>query len=255
MGCGCSRPDGPGKAAAPAPGVQSWDVNPDLQVRLLQPGIWLHTSWHRYPDGSRMASNGLLVEESGHLLLIDTAWGDASTGALLNWIDQELHQPVTLAIITHAHDDRIGGATTLVQHGIPFVAHAQTRAIAARRGIPLPESLGDLAPGSAVQLDSVEVFYPGPAHAPDNLMVWIPDRRVLFGGCAVKAEEATSLGNLADADLASWPSAMRRTQERYGRAGTVVPGHGAVGGPELLQHTVDLLNSADRGTTGAGTAP
>lgn len=202
-----------------------------------------------------MASNGLVVEETGSLLLIDTAWGDESTEALLCWIDQELPQPVTRAIITHAHEDRIGGAATLVKHGIPFVAHAQTRMIAAHRGIPLPESIGDLAPGGAVLLGSVEVFYPGPAHTPDNIMVWMPRQRVLFGGCAVKAKEATILGNIADADLASWPSAILRSQKRYGRAETVVPGHGAVGGPELLQHTADLLNSADKGKTPAAIAP
>lgn len=82
---------------------------------------------------------------------------------------------------------------------------------------------------------------PGAANAPDNVMVWLPESQVLFGGCAVKSSQSTTLGNTADADLAEWTKAMQRAGDRYPQAEVVVPGHGEAGGLELLQHTAQLL--------------
>jgi metallo-beta-lactamase class B len=72
-------------------------------------------------------------------------------------------------------------------------------------------------------------------------MVWLPAGGVLFGGCAVRPADATTLGNTAHADLKAWTGAIQRALERYGNAEVVVPGHGAKGGPELLRHTLSLL--------------
>lgn len=57
----------------------------DLRVTELRPGVWMHTSWKMMDSGSRFTSNGLLVREGDSLLLIDTAWGEEPTKALLDW--------------------------------------------------------------------------------------------------------------------------------------------------------------------------
>ena len=59
------------------------------------------------------------------------------------------------------------------------------------------------------------------------------------------------MGNVADADLESWGAAVRRVRERYPEAATVVPGHGALGGPELLDRTAELIDEA-QGRAAAG---
>ena len=216
-------------------------ISDDLQIRQLAPGVWMHTSWNTLPTGMRYPSNGLLVREDQGCLLIDTAWGEAPTRSLLDWIDRELHLRVVRAIVTHAHDDRMGGAAVLVERHIPFSSHPLTRVLAAKKHWPAPETIpGIEAAGSAVTSGTVEIFYPGPAHTPDNIMVWIPQAKILFAGCAVKDAPARNLGNVEDADLANWPRAIRRTQQRYPEAKVVVPGHGEPGAAELLQHTLDL---------------
>src|SRR5699024_7301811 len=96
-------------------------------------------------------------------------------------------------------------------------------------------------PGATVSFGPLEVFYPGPAHSLDNIMVWVPKQQILYGGCAIRNAQVTTLGNTADADLSSWPKAIRRAQKAYPQANIVVPGHGAVGGPELLDHTLALF--------------
>ncbi len=65
----------------------------------------------------------------------------------------------------------------------------------------------------------------------------------------VRSMADTSPGNLADADLVAWPQAIRRVIERFPDATTVVPGHGAPGGFELLTHTRDLVDGASKGVS------
>jgi metallo-beta-lactamase class B VIM len=229
--------------AAPAPAVmKSAPLQSTVKLRLLRPGVWIHTSRYVFPDGSVIPANGLVVKEGGGLVLIDTAWGEMLTADLLDEIHREIKLPVRRAIVTHSHADRIAGADLLRRRGIPVFAHPLTCRRAAAVAIAMPsDSLAGLRkPGDAEFVGSVEVFYPGPAHSPDNIVVWVPSARVLFGGCAVKSVDS-NLGNLADADTRAWPDAIHRVMERYRQAEVVVPGHGAEGGRELLTHTLELL--------------
>jgi metallo-beta-lactamase class B VIM len=228
----------------PAP-TKSWQVTSELEIRELQPGIWEHTSWYTFPNGIRYPSNGLIVAEDDSVLLIDTAWGVTPTEDLLDWIETELGLPVSAVIATHSHDDRMGGAPILAERGIPLFAHPLSVPLAISKGWPEPRSIGSLEPGDAVEFGAVEVFYPGAAHTVDNIMVWLPERRLLVGGCAVKSADATTMGNVTDADLDEWPRSMRRTAEHYPDARLILPGHGDIGGPELLTHTTQLLEEKE----------
>lgn len=219
-------------------------LDPDsIALRQLRPGVWLHTSYYPYPDGTRFPSNGLVVQDGAGLLLVDSAWGEIQTAALLARISRDLHSPVLRALITHAHGDRIAGVDHLRERGIPVYALPESVRLAGENGLPMPsESLSGLdAPGSARTFGSVELFYPGPGHSPDNLMVWVARGRVLFAGCAVRALDAASLGNRAHADLSTWPRAIERALARYPTAEIVVPGHGEPGTLRLLHHTLRLF--------------
>ena len=239
-GCGRNLAPPPADAAAAAP--TRWEVTPDLQVVVLAPGVWQHVSWQRLADGTRFPSNGLLVRDGDGLLLIDTAWGEQLTRDLLDWVDATLRLPVRRAVATHFHDDRLGGAPALLARQVRMVAHPLTRELAAAGDLPLPDTLGTLrAVGGAARVGPVERFHPGPAHTRDNLVVWLPQQRILFGGCAVRATAATTRGNVADADTVSWPAAIARAEARYPDARLVIPGHGDAGGRELLSHTRSLF--------------
>lgn len=215
----------------------------DIEIRDVQPGVWVHTSYYTYPGGTRYPTNGLIVREGNGLLLIDTAWGELLTLTLLNQIEAQLKLPVRRAVVSHAHGDRIAGADALEARGIEVYALPLTQQRAVAEGMPVPDhALAGLdRPGARVQFGSVELFYPGPGHAPDNLMVWVPSQRVLFGGCAVRGAASDSLGGIADANMTAWPEAIRKARARYAEAKFVVPGHGEAGGPELLDHTLALL--------------
>src|SRR5690606_14098482 len=142
---------------------------------------------------------------------------------LLAWARADLGVPVVAAVATHAHRDRDGGMGAMRRAGVEVLEPP--------RGPDAPPMVVDRA---GVR---IELFHPGAAHAPDNVVVWLPEARVLFGGCMVREADTMHPGNLSDADLDAWPGAMDRLVERYGSASIVVPGHGRPGGPELLRHT------------------
>lgn len=233
-------------SAAFAAQAQTWVVSENLEVATVADGVWVHTSWGTLTDGSRFPSNGLIVRDHAGLTLVDTAWGIEPTDELLQWTESALGARITRALITHHHDDRLSGAPALAARGIPFYGVPLTRRLVVDAGMPLPESLGELRTGEAMETGVLEVFYPGPGHAADNLVVWVPSARVLFGGCAIRAAQTTALGNTADADLVHWPEAIRSIQARYPSVVHVVPGHGPVGDRSLLSHTLGLLEARAR---------
>jgi metallo-beta-lactamase class B len=214
----------------------------DLEVRPLADGVWLHVSTKELPGIGRYPSNGLVVLAPGGAILIDTPWTEDQTRLLLAWAEAR-QTPIRAAIVTHAHDDRMGGVGVLRAAGVPVTGLALTAARAPAAGLTPPDVLldGEVTPLRLLGED-LEVFYPGPAHAPDNVVVWLPRAGVLVGGCMVKPADATSLGNVADADVPGWRTAIAKVAARYPAARVVVPGHGAPGGAELLGHTAALVD-------------
>ena len=248
---GCATPPPPSgipaSASEVAVGHPSADEIPPGEVRLRQirDGVWVHVATQEIAEGFVFPSNGLVVRDGDDLLLVDSAWGGKNTAALLEAIEAEIGLPVRRAVSTHFHDDRVGGVDTLIAAGVATYGTPLTRRLAKARGNEAPVHLLDglSEPGDAVRLGPVEVFYPGAGHAPDNLVVYVPEAAVLFGGCAVHEASRQSAGNVEDADLNTWSSAIRRMQDQYPEAEVVVPGHGVPGGPELLDHTIAVVEA------------
>jgi len=90
---------------------------------------------------------------------------------------------------------------------------------------------------------SVELAFLGGGHTVDNIVAWVPARKILFGGCLVKSLNARNLGNTEDADLINYPATLKKVREKYSGAKIVIPGHGRLGGIELIDHTIELCNN------------
>jgi glyoxylase-like metal-dependent hydrolase (beta-lactamase superfamily II) len=214
---------------------------PAITIRQVAASLFVHES----RDAHGVPSNGLVVVLEHGLLLVDTAWTDEETGRILDWGGKTLGRQWIGAVITHEHADRDGGIGTLLARRIPTSALDLTVAKLERRGVHGISTLfaAGARAGSRPFQDprGFEAFFPGPGHAPDNIVLWFPREKVLFGGCLVKSAEAKDLGFTGDADLVAWPDAARRVAARYQPA-LVVPGHGPVGsGDAPLRHTLDLL--------------
>jgi metallo-beta-lactamase class B len=233
-GVGVSQP-GAAAGTTPAPEAR-------IRVRAVAPDVFVHTSYRYLPGvAAPIPANGLVISTTKGAVVLDTGWDSDQTLQLLRWVADSLHQRVRLVIVTHAHEDRMGGMAVLRANNIKVVSSQMTtdRATAIKQDAPMPA----IKPFTVIESGKtrLELFYPGPGHTPDNLVAWLPKQRVLFGGCLVKEMAASTPGNIEDADLKKWPSAVAVVATRYPRARVVVPGHGNWGGPELLTHTLDVL--------------
>lgn len=221
-----------------AEGQREYVLGEDVSVRRLAPGVWVHTTLAG-EDFGRYPANGLVVEDGEGSLLVDAGWNPQHAEQLLEWAQKELRHPVRAAVVTHFHNDRLGGAQALLARGLPVYGLDETARLAAAKQGPIPSRTF----AAQQRLGPLELFFPGAGHSRDNLVVWHPASGVLFGGCFVKDGSAKDLGNVADADLAAWPASLERTRAQFPRMRTVVPGHGLPGGPELLLHTQELLRA------------
>lgn len=213
----------------------------DLAIRRLGPNVWLHVS--AMDERGTNAANGLILETSTGAVLVDTGWNEATAERLLSFCETRLNKRVVHAIVTHFHADRAGGLKVLLAHKIPVTLLDLTAA-----KLSQPEGVKTFSGESSLVVGGrkLELFHPGAGHTADNITVYLPREKVLFGGCFLKSVEAESLGNIADADLPAWPESLRRLRARYPGAVTLVPGHGAPGSKDLLLRTETLLTAQAR---------
>jgi metallo-beta-lactamase class B len=238
-------------------------ISPGLSVERLEDGVFLVV--HVYP----WASNSLLaVMRDGRLLMIDTPSTPAATGELLAWAFSKLGEREVVAVTTHFHLDRLGGNAELARRGIPIYGSTLTPKAIAERGASSLKGLAAMVadpkvrsyyesfryvpptrlfdPRAGLVLDfggeEARIEYPGVGHSVDNLVVYLPDRRLLFGGCMILAMEARSAGNVADGDVPSWIGSLSFVEAED--CDIVVPGHGRPGGPSLVAHTGEVLQSS-----------
>jgi metallo-beta-lactamase class B len=212
-----------------------------VELTKVRNNTWVHTTYADY-NGKRTSSNGLVVNTSAGLVLIDTPWNNEQTKELIKLTKSEFKKDFSLAVITHAHEDRIGGIDALLENKIDVRSRILTAQLAEKNGYKKPVPSLDSEPNIKVGDVRVEVFYPGEGHTADNIVVWIPQYKVLFGGCLVKSMDSKGLGGTIDANIEQWPVSLKKVLEKYPDTEVVIPGHGNWGGIELLEHTLELLN-------------
>lgn len=238
----------PAKERADTPAANANDELGGVIFRRIAPGVWLHSAYHTMTAGP-VVSNGLIIENGDTAVLVDTAWDDAQTRSILQWARERLHRPVTAAIATHAHADKMGGMKALRDAGVKTFAARLSNRDAPPRGLtPAEVSLdfdgeGWLTPASckdAAALGRLRVFYPGAGHTRDNIVVAVPEASIVFGGCLIRPPGSTDMGNTADGDLSHWDAAAEAVGSAFPDARVVIPSHGPPSGRELLTLTADL---------------
>jgi metallo-beta-lactamase class B len=124
------------------------------------------------------------------------------------------------------------------------VSSRLTAELAKQQGLESPQQTFDESLKLTLGGREIQVRYPGAGHTRDNIVVWLPDQRILVGGCLIKDRQAKDLGNTKEADLPQWPKTVEKVYQEFKSAKIVVPGHGDPSGIEALTHTLELLNKA-----------
>lgn len=222
-------------------------LSTDVFIEKIADNVWRHVSSKNIPTFGLVPSNGIIARFGTDILLVDSAWDDAQTRLILDWIEKELQAKPAVAVMTHAHEDRMGGIHEIHRRGIRTISSRLTAALAKPHGFEVPQHTFDDTLTLTLGGREILVRYPGPGHTRDNIVVWLPDQKLLVGGCLVRSVQARSIGNTADADLAQWPATIATLLQEFPQAKIVVPGHDDPSGLEALTHTLELLSRVARG--------
>lgn len=216
----------------------------NLKINQLSDNVYQHISYKEVKPWGLVAASGLVVVNGTNAHLIDTPWTSDATKELLAWIDAK-ELTVKSAIVTHFHDDASGDLPLLNELKIPTYATTRTNKLLR---LDNKQASSDEITSNAFPLVNgvIEMFYPGAGHTKDNVVVWLPKEKMLFGGCFVKSLGSKHLGYTGDAVIADWPSSVDKVLKRYPVIERVVPGHGKVGDVSLLTHTKKLAVAAKK---------
>ncbi|MGI1998704.1 subclass B1 metallo-beta-lactamase [Shewanella frigidimarina] len=210
------------------------------QAQATQIQLFEYQSYFKTDDFGLVDANGLVVVEGKDAYLIDTPWSEKDTIALVEWIKQQ-NFILKASISTHSHADRTAGISYLNSIGVSTHVSAMTQKILTTQHKALASQPFD---GDSFTLANglLEARYLGAGHTIDNIVVWLPKAQLLFGGCLVKSAHSKSMGYIAEASLTDWPVTISKVKATFSDAEVVVPGHGAIGNAELLNHTQELVN-------------
>jgi metallo-beta-lactamase class B IMP len=205
---------------------------PDLKIEKLEEGIYVHTSFEEVKGWGVVTKHGLVVLVDTSAYLIDTPITAKDTEKLVNWFLERGYK-IKGSISSHFHSDSTAGIEWLNSQSIPTYASELTNELLKKDGKVQAKNIFSGVTYWLVK-NKIEVFYPGPGHTQDNVVIWLPEKKILFGGCFVKPD---GLGNLGDANLEAWPKSAKILMSKYGKAKLVVSSHSEIGNASLLHRT------------------
>ena len=240
-------------------------------VEEVSPGIYAYIQ----PDGTWWINNTGFIVGGNRVAAVDACATEARTRDFLAAVAATAGgRPVRTLVNTHHHGDHTHG--NYLFGDATIVAHEQCRQEILAEGPPGTSKLvgsgtwtdvawGDIrtAPPFLTYTDQValyvdelkcEIIHVGtPAHSTNDSVVWIPDRRVLFAG------DLLFNGGTPFLLAGSVTGALNAVEGlKHLGADTIVPGHGPVCGPEVIDQVLAYLRfvlDLARRATAAGVPP
>lgn len=212
-----------------------------LEISRISPQLYRHTSFLKLPKYGTFPCNGVIALDQGEAIVFDSPVNETAAKELIDWIEKEMKSKIKAVVVNHFHNDCTGGLQAFHESGIPSYGLEKTIALAKERAQPVPQhGFKDSITLNVGNVRSKSVFY-GEGHSPDNLVSYFSKEKILFGGCLIKALKAGK-GNLEDANLADWAKTVKKVKLAYPDVQLIIPGHGEIGGEELLEYTIELFS-------------
>ncbi len=205
------------------------------------------------------ANIGLVVTPAG-ALLIDSGASFKGAQQIHAAVRKVTDQPVKWVINTGGQDHRWLGNGYFIAQGAEVIAHANAKADMLARGgdhiASLKNELKEKLDGTVPTLPTrwltgndetltlggmaVEVKHRGGAHTPGDLMVWLPQQRVVYSGDVVYVDRL--LGVLPFSHTGRWLQSFAALEAL--QPVRIVPGHGNVCAlPQAQAQTRDYLQA------------
>jgi glyoxylase-like metal-dependent hydrolase (beta-lactamase superfamily II) len=232
-----------------------------VQAVPVAPGVWMAQGESALGSAANRnyISNAAFVVTRDGVVVVDALGSPALAEELLAEIRRVTPLPVKHVIVTHYHADHIYGLQVFRDLGAEVIAHKRANEYLGSdtARLRLEDSRESLFPwidektrlvGADRWLDGAatltlggrrfEISHAGPAHTPEDLVVWLPEARVLLAGDIVFRGRIPFVGL---ADSGAWVQALDRLLAYD--AQLIVPGHGPVSSRsrEDLRLTRDYL--------------
>jgi metallo-beta-lactamase class B len=212
----------------------------NLIIRKLSEHTYQHISYLQTQSFGKVDCNGMIVVNGNEAVIFDTPADNKSSRELIDYLTKKRGFKINGIIATHFHVDCLGGLEEFHKSGFPSFANQLTIEFAKNKNFAVPQNGFKNTFALDIGDKKVYVEFFGEGHTRDNVVGYFPDDNVLFGGCLIK-ETGAGKGNLEDANTAAWPETVRKIKAKYPQAKVVIPGHGKLGGTELLDYTIELF--------------
>lgn len=210
-----------------------------LEIFNLSGDFYIFKTYNFY-KGNKIPANGMYLITDKGAVIIDSPWDTTQYQPLIDSIKIKHNKHVLMCVATHFHEDRTGGLDYFRQKGIKTYTTKQTDELSKKRGMKRAEFLITKDTLFTTGQYSFQTYYPGPGHAPDNIVIWFEKEKILYGGCLIKSVEATSLGNLADASVKEYATTLKNVENKFKDPKYIIPGHDGWLDTASLKHTLKM---------------
>ncbi len=218
-----------------------------LKISQLSGDFYIFTTYQTYKD-TKVPANGMYVVTNEGVVLIDLPWDKAQLQPLLDHIKAKHNKDVVMSISTHFHEDRTNGIEELKSKDIKTYTTKKTDELSQKDGNERAEFLLEKDTEFKIGQYKFQTFYPGEGHAPDNIVVWFENEKILYGGCFIKSTQATDIGNLSHANINEWSNSIKKVQKNFKNPKFVIPGHDGWASTKSLKHTLKLIKESRKKT-------
>jgi metallo-beta-lactamase class B len=219
-------------------------VNEDLlKIIEIKPNIYQHISYLQTQTWGKVGCNGMIYVQNNKAIIFDTPTDDASAEVLYESLKKQKIKVVGV-VVNHFHDDCLGGLKFFHKKGVKSYSSELTRTLAKKDSAEVPKIGFEKEQKIKLGKKTITNVHLGAAHTRDNIVSYLDDEKVMFGGCMVKELEAGK-GFLGDADVTTWSNTIEKVKAKFPEVSIIIPGHGKYGGQALLDYTIQMFN-ADR---------
>src|SRR3984893_13269809 len=208
-----------------------------LMVHQLKPNIY----WVEGAGG-----NSAIIVGTNGVIVVDTKTTAAAGAELVADVSKITPKPITTVLLTHSDGDHVNGLASFPS-GIGIIAQENCKTeMQTAASTPAGAALASHMPTRTVTKNMEDMTIEGvhlrvlhfvPAHTSGDLMVYLPDDKIMFTGDIVAAQSPYPFIHLEkNGSSEGWATTMNGILETD--AVTFVPGHGGVQAKTDLQKRV-----------------